>query len=70
MNPSGSKHIELTRTDGQKCTLQIFDKNGQPMKLTKDYIRSLARRGWHGMDQIPPECISNVEKMAPPIKKP
>jgi len=60
-----AKFIELTRTDGEKCQLQIFDKNGQPMLLARDYIKSLARRGWHGMDQIPPECITNLERMNP-----
>ena len=60
-----SKHIQLTRTDGEKCTLQIMDKHGQPMLFSRDYIRSLARRGWHGMDQIPPECITNLERMNP-----
>lgn len=67
---SHSKCIELYRTDGQKSIIQIFDKHGQPMLIARDYIRSLARRGWHGMDQIPPECITNLERMTPSNKKP
>jgi hypothetical protein len=52
-----SKWVDLFRADGQKAKIQVRDKDGIPVKISRGYLQNLLTRGWQGIDEIPEECI-------------
>jgi len=52
-----SKWVDLFRADGQKAKIQVRDKDGIPVKISRGYLQNLLTRSWQGIDEIPEECI-------------
>jgi hypothetical protein len=61
-------HVHLTRAPddvpddelggGLAMWIRLYDRDGNPMLVSRAYVEQLRKAGWRGLEQIPEECLT------------